>query len=521
VFGLAWTPNFDLAVVETAVRDVGHRTPLLGPYSRYGWFHPGPLMYLVLAVPYRLLGGDADGLLVGHLLVQFGALFAIVAIAYRRGGLTLMVLAFVTGGLLLRAMNAGTALTPTDPWGPYITVLPFLLLVLVAWAASCGDELWALPLAAVVASFVVQTHVSYAAEAVALLVWTLVWWVHRFRSARREGSARRSYVVSIAVSAGLLVLLWIAPIWEEITRHPGNLTLIARYVRSPGESRAGLGTGGRVLAAELNAWAPWMGARERVTGVLFHSDPVGPFIPVALVVLAAGAYVAWRRHATDRLKLCALVAVLLPVAWISMADVSGPMYQYLTRMTWVVGAACWLAGVWGILAIVGSDAPAALVRLGRAAGVVAVVAVGVALTVTMSTTAPSSLSDSNAVRGISKALVRWDRHAVRGQHLYLRYPGLFGPGDGVVNQLVRAGVPVLVTGSPKNRFGESREYSGQPSVPLFLASGDGASGRALIGQLATTPGLQLVARYHSKSGGGGFHELAVFRMATVNTPIPA
>ena len=52
----------DVALTEISVRDVGGaHTPLFGVYSRYGWHHPGPLLFYVLgrAVPparHRRLG---------------------------------------------------------------------------------------------------------------------------------------------------------------------------------------------------------------------------------------------------------------------------------------------------------------------------------------------------------------------------------------------------------------------------------------------------------------------------------
>ena len=54
-----------------------------------------------------------------------------------------------------------------DVWNPHITVLPFLLLGFLAWTMSCGDR-WAAPVGAVVASFLVQTHVGYALPALVL-----------------------------------------------------------------------------------------------------------------------------------------------------------------------------------------------------------------------------------------------------------------------------------------------------------------------------------------------------------------
>ncbi|MGZ8735026.1 MAG: hypothetical protein ACXW1M_07545, partial [Acidimicrobiia bacterium] len=46
----------DDALIELQTRDVGTRAVFLGPYSRFGWYHPGPALFYVLAVPYRLLG---------------------------------------------------------------------------------------------------------------------------------------------------------------------------------------------------------------------------------------------------------------------------------------------------------------------------------------------------------------------------------------------------------------------------------------------------------------------------------
>src|SRR4051812_10274423 len=55
-------PWGDTALLELTVRDVGAHVPLLGPYSRYHWHHPGPLLFDWLAVPYRVLGSDARAL---------------------------------------------------------------------------------------------------------------------------------------------------------------------------------------------------------------------------------------------------------------------------------------------------------------------------------------------------------------------------------------------------------------------------------------------------------------------------
>jgi hypothetical protein len=58
--------------------------------------------------------------------------------------------------LVTRALGVGFFL---DPWNPYVIVLPLFAVVLLAWDATAGD-LWALPVAIGIGSFVVQSHVG-------------------------------------------------------------------------------------------------------------------------------------------------------------------------------------------------------------------------------------------------------------------------------------------------------------------------------------------------------------------------
>ena len=63
----------DISIIELHVRDVFTRhTPLVGPYSRFGWNHPGPALYYVLAIPYWLSGRSSSGLALGALAVNAG-----------------------------------------------------------------------------------------------------------------------------------------------------------------------------------------------------------------------------------------------------------------------------------------------------------------------------------------------------------------------------------------------------------------------------------------------------------------
>ena len=75
----------DFALIELRVADVGGgNTPLVGVYSRFGWNHPGPLLFYVLALPYRVLGADGPALRASGVLVNLVAAAGGVVLFARR-----------------------------------------------------------------------------------------------------------------------------------------------------------------------------------------------------------------------------------------------------------------------------------------------------------------------------------------------------------------------------------------------------------------------------------------------------
>ena len=131
-------PWGDTALLELSVRDVGSHVPLLGPYSRYHWHHPGPLLFDWLAVPYRLLGSNARALNQGSLLTAAIAIGVVAWVVHRRGGTPLVAWSMVVAGLLIWAVGPDVV---RSPWNPWITVLPLLAVVALAWNATARRPL--------------------------------------------------------------------------------------------------------------------------------------------------------------------------------------------------------------------------------------------------------------------------------------------------------------------------------------------------------------------------------------------
>ena len=93
------------------------------------------------------------------------AIIACVALARRRGGFVLMFAAAFGISLMCQSLP-GEAMH--DIWNPAAALFPFLALMFVGWSLACG-EYRLLPLAALLGSFVVQTHLMYLAPTLVVL----------------------------------------------------------------------------------------------------------------------------------------------------------------------------------------------------------------------------------------------------------------------------------------------------------------------------------------------------------------
>src|SRR5207248_944098 len=76
----------DAAFIELAVRQALRGRQLLGPYSRFGWNHPGPVLFYLFAPLYWLSGERSRALFLGSWLVNAGCAVAVVAVVRHRLG---------------------------------------------------------------------------------------------------------------------------------------------------------------------------------------------------------------------------------------------------------------------------------------------------------------------------------------------------------------------------------------------------------------------------------------------------
>lgn len=374
VVGLHWAPGGDQALEVLRISDVGGpHTPLLGAWSRWGWSHPGPMLFWLLAPWQRALGND--GVLLACGLISVGSLACATLIGFRRGGTALGALLGFAGVVLTRAMGLSVLV---DVWNPYVAILPFLVFVLLVWSVTCDDLVMA-PFAAAVGTFCVQAHVGFLplVGGLAGLAAAAVGVRHlrgRARGVRRSSPSARSRdrpgsspqprpahlprpdrtfrgwlsahraTSSALATVGVLVLLWLPALIDELWGSR-NLTSLWRYMRAPGTPTAGWGSAVGIMSAQLHLPAPWMGAPATNDAGL---SPMGGWTWAAaaaiLLTLAAGWAMHRRRQEAVLLDLVALGAIGLG-AW-ATSRVTGPLFAYTMQWWWIISMLAAVALVW-------------------------------------------------------------------------------------------------------------------------------------------------------------------------------
>lgn len=304
------SPWGDQAVIQLSTDRAASLHQLLGPYSRFQFDHPGPLYFYLLLIPYKILGGSARDLAVGSVLIAgAAACSSVAAVGYLAGRPAARWAAALS---LVQLAAIGPAVV-AEVWNPIAIIVPAGTL-LICCAALAAGRWWGLPAAVAAGSFLLQTDIGtgvlvVGAVALALLVAVI----------RQRGAAWRT----LAASLGLGALLWLAPIWQQLTGHPGNMTLLWRFFSSS------------------PAHQTWRAAVSAIAGVLWPplrgrlgAGPPGlglSLLVLALFVLACLVALGRARRAgrpeAGWVAAAALAGLVLAV--VSAERVTGPLFSYL------------------------------------------------------------------------------------------------------------------------------------------------------------------------------------------------
>lgn len=319
----------DYAAIELYTRLALHGRQLLGPYSRFGFHHPGPAFFYASVPLYALLGQQFVGIALTAFVLNAIAIILILRRLGRAGSP-----AALLGGALVLALfvswrGPGWLFSA---WNPNVAVLPFGLALVesAAWAAGCAA---ALPVAVLAGSLAAQTHLGCAP---ATVVAGLAALALRLSPVRRAAgiaplapASRRPLLLATALAA----IAWAPPVVEQLRPDGGNLSHILGFSRWAGEGHGAA----EALAAVGSAAAGWLVRAQGASA----AGLLGAF----LVVLAVAHGAARRTRQAFPAALSLVTLAGLGAALLSAARIVGPLLPYLLR--WMamlsVGAAGALA----------------------------------------------------------------------------------------------------------------------------------------------------------------------------------
>ncbi len=320
-----WTPTADDAFIVTRSYDVfSSHPPLTGAHSLAGAtgalvHSPGPMLYVLLAVPVRL--GLVWLLPLFIATVNALALAWSISLARRRGGVVFACLVAFGSVLLVRSVGPSSM---ASIWNPSVGRIPLLLLGFLAWSVLDGEQRL-LPAVVLVASFTLQAHLSFGPPSVALLAVALVAGIVQIVPSNRAEVSVASKWRPLLLAGLVLAGCWVLPAYEQLTRDPGNLQLVADSGRSDlprAGSAVAVAATGRTVGLPPG-FSRSEAAMNASTAATFGGRSVGDLAAVSLAAVVLTAIVggaAWSRQ--RHLWTGGLVALV----W--LASVAGTAWRF-------------------------------------------------------------------------------------------------------------------------------------------------------------------------------------------------
>ena len=329
---LDWKAAGDLSVIRLRALDVGtSNTPLVGPYSRFQWNHPGPSLSFAFAPWARLFGNSGVGILIGAFVANLAAMFGAAWVARRSSKVLFFLTSIVLAAFVLLAQSGELF----NPWNPFVVVLPLFAALIAAWATFRGDRVAAVVLV-IAASFAIQGHIGAAPLGVlALLIggggllYAIV---------RSQGEERRDFVTTSLIAVGVMFVCWIPPLLDQLFG-TGNLGRLVEFQFTDTQPSAGL----RFALDQVTRLLTFPPGREvGFLGVVGN----GPVVPWMAIVLLAATVVAWKKGWRDRLQLVLVAWLSVAVTGLAISGIKGIPFQYVFRWSWAMVLVVWIACAW-------------------------------------------------------------------------------------------------------------------------------------------------------------------------------
>ncbi|MGN6693553.1 MAG: hypothetical protein ACTHN0_05200, partial [Aquihabitans sp.] len=372
-----WYPTGDQAQAELRMLSLPNHPPLVGAAGRIAdeqfrqGNHPGPLMFWVTWPAYKVLGGSSWAFEAATALVNVAWLGLSVWLVKRRAGIGACawygaVALVLIGGFGLDALS--------QPWNPWVSLLPFAVLLLSTWGAIEGDR-WSPVIATAAGSYALQGHVGYLPLVIPLVGVALVaplvrWW--RTPKAPVDADAddalvpdpgpdRRPsaaiWLVPLGVAVVVALFAWSGPLYDLLTNDPTNVSKILANFSTPSDPPIGLKAGIEAVFQSTGPVGSWVWGGAAVEG------PWWPGVLLVLAWAAVAVVVAVRRTRPALTRFNVLLLGTLLIGMFAVSRIFGSLYLYTFRWIVVIVAFQVFSLGWGLATLLPKPSPVAQRRL--------------------------------------------------------------------------------------------------------------------------------------------------------------
>lgn len=332
-----WVSRGDYAFIELSTRSALHGHALVGPYSRYGWNHPGPAMFYWYAPFFWSFRQRPESLGVAAASFNLVAMVTCVAVTGIASGKRAAWVSAVGACLVVRVWGFSWI---DRIWNPFI-VLTAILASAFLGAGFLAGRKWLLAGFVGVSSFCVQSHVG-TAPLIGLMSLYLI--AASVPALRREAWA--VWKLPILAAAGAAVLAWSLPVYEQLTGHPGNVGQILQFVRNS-EADHGLREVLDKVVVQLT-----LNKLDLISNVVSTKRMLPMATPAKIlllvVLLGVNAFGVWANRRAGRnfeRHLCLLAILGTAAVILSGLRVVGELEGYLTMPALAVGVLLWAGAV--------------------------------------------------------------------------------------------------------------------------------------------------------------------------------
>jgi hypothetical protein len=344
----------DLNETWLSAMSAGHFDQNVGPWSRIGLFHPGPMWFYWCAPFVALADGEPAGLFLAALaLVSVCSALIVEEVRRSLGISAALVSAFTVAVALLFLDPTGLAF----PWNPTVLILPAAVGMVSVARAAAQRSVGSACLAILSGWFVVQSHLGALPLGGAILLAGVV------LATRALAPTWRTKVGWITVTA-VCVLVPVVPIVRDQIAGEGNAVAAARYAvtgtvsprfpADPPSESANLSASevmqesSSVTTLIQGDIARWAGA-DLLLARRHQPLPGAPWVLLGLTAVAAVAGWSLRRAAHHSARHSSFVGWLGLVACVAVVIQSvvavraaGEFRPYLIAASAGVGVVLWL-----------------------------------------------------------------------------------------------------------------------------------------------------------------------------------